>query len=360
MRKRAKRGRWAQLLSIDLLLLLARTIKNITTSLLKPKPVTITLSELSSDFALCECFFFFAKYRVDACVANKSLLFLNRTINVEYNQLDPLLRASGFKDGDVNDKTTGYSPYPGNINQLLFKVKDYVQILERTKGLMPEFVNPKYADASKTKFKKPTRLECMMQDFPSVMNAKEGKRVGFTSISAAYCFSPVKNATADGVALQEKGTHPGTAATGEADQYAAQRKIMNLIGCNVETAKEKVFSGITVNPGPAIVLKPDFVTYPGEYEEKFPFPTSVSISARSTLIVRGSGVKIESLKLDGTLIVDYPDGEDITVRDLVVENEGWVRIVDDSSEDEVIKMRGYKIEKREQKKLVTDKVCTIM
>ena len=35
--------------------------------------------------------------------------------------------------------------------------------LERTKGVMPEFVNPKYADAEKTVFKKPTRLECMMQ-----------------------------------------------------------------------------------------------------------------------------------------------------------------------------------------------------
>lgn len=30
-------------------------------------------------------------------------------------------------------------------------------------GLVPEFVNPKYADASKNRFKKPTRLECMMQ-----------------------------------------------------------------------------------------------------------------------------------------------------------------------------------------------------
>ena len=35
--------------------------------------------------------------------------------------------------------------------------------LERTKGVMPEFVNPKYADSEKTVFKKPTRLECMMQ-----------------------------------------------------------------------------------------------------------------------------------------------------------------------------------------------------
>lgn len=39
------------------------------------------------------------------------------TCNVEYNQLDPLLRAT-TGDGDVNDDT-GYSPYPGNINQLV-------------------------------------------------------------------------------------------------------------------------------------------------------------------------------------------------------------------------------------------------
>ena len=38
-------------------------------------------------------------------------------INVEYNQLDPLLRATGHADGDVNDES-GYSPYPGNINQV--------------------------------------------------------------------------------------------------------------------------------------------------------------------------------------------------------------------------------------------------
>lgn len=38
-------------------------------------------------------------------------------INVEYNQLDPLLRGSGHPDGDVNDES-GFSPYPGNINQV--------------------------------------------------------------------------------------------------------------------------------------------------------------------------------------------------------------------------------------------------
>lgn len=47
-------------------------------------------------------------------------LCIGRTmvINVEYNQLDPLLRATGHPDGDANCET-GYSPYPGNINQVL-------------------------------------------------------------------------------------------------------------------------------------------------------------------------------------------------------------------------------------------------
>ncbi len=82
---------------------------------------------------------------------------------MEYNQLDPLLRSSGFPEGDVNDPSTGLSPFPGNINQLLFALGPYVEVLERTKGAMPEFVNPKYKDATKTDFKSPTRLECMMQ-----------------------------------------------------------------------------------------------------------------------------------------------------------------------------------------------------
>lgn len=53
------------------------------------------------------------------------------TVNVEYNQLEPLLKASGHAEGDVND-ASGFSPYPGNINQLIFAVTPYVRVLERT------------------------------------------------------------------------------------------------------------------------------------------------------------------------------------------------------------------------------------
>jgi UDP-sugar pyrophosphorylase len=272
-----------------------------------------------------------------------------RTINVEYNQLNPLLRSTpGWEDGDVNDSKTGYSPFPGNINQLLFRVDSYADILDRTKGIMREFVNPKYKDDTKTVFKKPTRLECMMQDFPTVLDDDESKQVGFTSISAFLCFSPVKNATEEGVGLQKDGTAPGTAASGEADQLAAFREMMRAAGCQVEDAPEEEYQGIKVVPGPAIVLKPSFVTAPAEYKTRFPTADKVKISARSTLIVKGSGVTIKQLDLDGALVIECAEGKTLTV-DLSdpIKNAGWVRVKDDESTNEVIKMRGYRLERKE-------------
>ena len=82
-------------------------------------------------------------------------------INVEYNQLDTLLRQKWNKDGDVPNMK-GYSHFPGNTNTLVFKIPEYVENLTRTGGVIPEFVNPKYANAERTVFKAPTRLECMM------------------------------------------------------------------------------------------------------------------------------------------------------------------------------------------------------
>lgn len=100
-----------------------------------------------------------AKQAVGAIVKLSHADGRDMTINVEYNQLDPLLRATVSPDGDVNEASTGNSPYPGNINQLVFCLEPYCATLARTQGLLAEFVNPKYADASKQKFKKPTRLE---------------------------------------------------------------------------------------------------------------------------------------------------------------------------------------------------------
>lgn len=276
---------------------------------------------------------------------------MERTINVEYNQLDPLLRATGHDDGDVNDET-GFSPYPGNINQLVFNLGSYVQTLERTKGIMPEFVNPKYKDAEKTVFKKPTRLECMMQDYPTVLEGDEVGRVGFTSLTSELCFSPVKNATSDGVALQTAGTHPGVAATGESDQSYAVCTILRSLGCQIQEGVKVKFNGIEVASGPDCVLKPSFAACANEMKKKFPNPSEVRISGRSSLVLSGDGLVIESLDLDGALVVECEEGASGVIRDLVVKNKGWVKVTDTMSKDEFIQMRGYSMSKMETEKIV--------
>ena len=146
------------------------------------------------------------------------------TVNVEYNQLDPLLRATGSAGGDVNDPKTGRSPYPGNINQLIFSMESYANTLNRTLGAMPEFVNPKYADAAKMAFKKPTRLECMMQDYPKLLGPEA--KVGFTSAPEWCCFSPCKNNSVDAAASAASGVPAGSAYTAESDQYFAYAELL--------------------------------------------------------------------------------------------------------------------------------------
>lgn len=281
-----------------------------------------------------------------------------RTINVEYNQLDPLLRATGHDDGDVNDDT-GFSPFPGNINQLLFNLESYVKVLDRTKGVMPEFVNPKYKDEEKTIFKKPTRLECMMQDFPTVLEGSMTEKVGFTSLASELCFSPVKNATSDGVALQAKGTHPGVAASGEADQSNAICTILRSLGCNVEKGVEVEFNGIKFGSGPDAVLKPSFAACATEFKKKFPNSSEINISGRSSLVLSGDGLVIESLNLDGALVVECEKGASGIIRNFTVKNKGWAKVADNGSKDEVIQMRGYNMRKIQTEKVVFKKDGTI-
>ena len=49
-------------------------------------------------------------------------------------------------------------------------------------------------DATRTEFKKPTRLECMMQDIPKLFQKELGSdvKIGFTLFDRWFTFSPAK------------------------------------------------------------------------------------------------------------------------------------------------------------------------
>ena len=160
------------------------------------------------------------------------------TTNVEYNLLDPMLRGSPelYPHGDENDPTTGCSPFPGNMNQLIFKLSTYVTTLSKHSGLVPEFVNPKYTDDTRTTFKKPTRLECMMQDLPRqfIGTSESSMNVGFTSIVGGVRFyNPVKNNVVDAFKKQENGVSPACSASGEHLMYANVCQTLKLMGKNI-------------------------------------------------------------------------------------------------------------------------------
>ena len=160
-------------------------------------------------------------------------------VNVEYNQLDALLRSTNPAEGDLPN-ATGESPYPGNTNILVMDLAGYVEALARTGGLVPEFVNPKYANPERTRFKRPARLECMMQDFPKLLG--ESARVAYTQFGRSLCFSPVKNNIGSAREKAQQGLPPESAASAEADLYAVHRRILAQAGASVEKAPPVTFS----------------------------------------------------------------------------------------------------------------------
>ena len=166
------------------------------------------------------------------------------TLNVEYNQLEPLLKETPA-GGDVPDDS-GYSPYPGNINVLLFHLPRYVECLDGTGGVVPEFINPKWADPAKTQFKSSTRLECMMQDFPRLCGPNDA--VGVTQFERWIAKTSVKNNLADA----RKKNPPECALSAEADLYSCNVRLMQLLGSKVTKANSLELAATQPVPVPSV------------------------------------------------------------------------------------------------------------
>lgn len=266
-------------------------------------------------------------------------------INVEYNQLDPLLRATGHPDGDVNCET-GYSPFPGNINQLILKLGPYIKELTKTGGAIKEFVNPKYKDSSKTSFKSSTRLECMMQDYPKTL--PPSARVGFTVMDAWLAYAPVKNNPED-AAKVPKGNPYHSATSGEMAIYRANSLILRKAGgVQIDDPVQEVFNGQEMEVWPRITWKPIWGLTFSEIKRKI--SGSCSISQRSTLVIKGCNIFLEDLSLDGTLVVNSVEDAEVKVGG-VVQNKGWIlEKVDykDTTVPEEVRIRGFRINKVEQ------------
>uniref|UniRef100_A0A7N0ZZ65 UTP-monosaccharide-1-phosphate uridylyltransferase n=2 Tax=Kalanchoe fedtschenkoi TaxID=63787 RepID=A0A7N0ZZ65_KALFE len=265
-------------------------------------------------------------------------------INVEYNQLDPLLRASGYSDGDVNCET-GYSPFPGNINQLILELDSYIEELSKTGGSIKEFVNPKYKDASKSAFKSSTRLECMMQDYPKTLPPTA--RVGFTVMDTWLAYAPVKNNPED-AAKVPKGNPYHSATSGEMAVYRANSLILKKAGIHIDEPVKDVFNGQEVEVWPRVTWLPKWGLSFAEVKKKV--GANCFVSQPSTLVINGRNIHLETLSLNGALIISSVDSAEVRVEG-AIQNKGWtLEKVDykDASFPEEIRIRGFRINKVEQ------------
>ena len=282
------------------------------------------------------------------------------TINVEYNQLDPLLKTQGDRKGDVADPATGYSPYPGNSNILVIGMDAYAKTLRgEDQGVVVEFVNPKYKDDTRTEFKKPTRLECMMQDIPKLFQKEMGSdvNIGFTNFDRWFSFSPAKNSLESGIEAVQGGSNaPGTMSSAESDKYIQNQRKLKFAGVDLKVSEEEdlvPIAGIPVTPGPRIIICPGFAISQEEIMNKI---EGGKITERSSLVLEGEGLTVKNLDLDGALVIRTGHDCSVLVDGLVVRNKGYEveEIPEGADVPEEVAIRGYTMTKHEAMEIIID------
>lgn len=262
------------------------------------------------------------------------------TTNIEYNIMATL--AKTFPGGVEPTDEHGYSKFPGNTNAIIFHLPSYNDILEKSGGTVPEFCNPKYANAEKTIFKTPTRIESMISELPRIMDGNLYK-VGFTEIDRPMCFSACKNDLVSGKAKFDSQLPPETMSTCEHEWYAHNTLLLQMAGVTVETSTNKYsHAGLEFEHLPKVVLMPSFSTTLQGIKDSF--KGKCSITSKSSLVLRDRTV-FENLQVDGSLeVIGSAKEEPRAEKDLVFANQNYTEFVDtDANDADYLKIRGYKV-----------------
>lgn len=267
------------------------------------------------------------------------------TVNIEYNQLDVLLMDTVSTEGDVPNEN-GLSIFPGNTNILLISIEMYDRVLRKSIGIIPEFINPKYTDQTKSKFDKPARIETLMQDITKLFESSDN--IGTTVLDRKWCFSPNKNNIS---AAKNKAIYNvpcESAATAESDFYLSNRTKMTFGNMKFEKGDVEEFYGVPFLREARVILYPQFCLRLHDIKRKV---SGGSCSKDSTLIVNGKEVYIKNLVLKGNsgLIINVCKNAWVEIKNLTVDNNGFqlIQLTQEELNDpfipEYLRIRGYKI-----------------
>ena len=258
------------------------------------------------------------------------------TVSVEYNILGPLLLRNKSEE-DLN--------LPGNCNILLFDLDHYVPALIESKGVVPEFVNPKYRDdQSRTGFKTPTRLECLMQDFALLLHS--GVRVGFCEMPRWLTFSVVKNSAREAAKKQPMDC----ALSGECEFFDSNCRILD-IACKKsrhsfilsDDAEMIEFNQVKHLMGPRVTLDPSFGISLRSIASKIKGDIVIEKGNKTSLVLKGPKTIVKNLHVSGALVIDNCES---TAEHVRVDNEGWVIEAASPESPPETAIRGFIVVKR--------------
>ena len=265
--------------------------------------------------------------------------------NIEYNQLDSLFKEKYNGIGDIPNKD-GFCDFPGNLNVLVFNLKPYLNVISETKGLVPEFVNPKYVDETRKKFKAPTRLETLMQDVPKLV--KNNETVGNTYFDRWFCFSACKNNVHDACERLRKKESGESAFTVEREIFKYNEIIMKDILGKLEVIKNEpenavMIEDIKITFGPKIIVYPSFAASVTELRDKLNhMKKNIRMTNNSTLILKNDILIDEGIDLDGYLVVDKDEKDYIICKN---KKQVMYRKLKEGEGENYEKIRGYTIDK---------------
>lgn len=255
--------------------------------------------------------------------------------NVEYNELEPLLISATGK-GDIAE-ADGYSKFPGNINMFSIALKEYSECLELSKGVIPEFINPKFT-ADKKGLTSSARLECMMQALP-LHDAFRSHKVSFVSFDRACCFSPIKNSFQEAQAAKAKGIPMENAVSCEEDVYEMNRRWLTAAGAHVHPNPDTKLL-------PAVLLDPTFALAFVDVKHALQSvpDTSLEVGSNATLFVEGPVIFQGRSAISGSVHIRNSSRLPRHINAFECEespNAARFNAVDDHAGNEDVRLRGY-------------------
>jgi len=266
-----------------------------------------------------------------------------KTLNIEYNQLDAFLKSQGLTGDEPDD--TGFSPYPGNINLLVVRLEEYIQVLERTGGAVAEFINPKYADEASRSFASPTRIETLMQDLAG--SYPSGTKIGATLFDRDWALAAMKNSLATAAAKARAGEPTYSAAAAEAGFYRSQRLRLTHAGMQADEGGVTPYHGVPFRKGAHVVLSPAYALTLSDLRDKV---DGGHLGEKASLVVKGIDVYLRDVRLAGrsTLIINACAGATVYIEGLILDRQGYMfepltdRKLEDAQVPAHLKIRGYR------------------